>query len=152
MQKLYLLVQELEKNIAFRDTLNLNVSQAKVSWQIDHSLKVIIGVCTSLKNSNITDYKWKFNYVRTLIFLKNSIPRGKGKAPKAVQSFDEISLDNLNEQLQLAKELLESIKNLPAKSNFKHPYFGILNLKQTIAFLNIHTNHHLKIVKDITTT
>lgn len=27
--------------------------------------------------------------------------------------------------------------------------FGMLNKKQTVRFLEIHTNHHLKIIRDI---
>ena len=41
------------------------------------------------------------------------------------------------------------MKELHANSNFKHPYFGVLNLKMTKRFLEIHTNHHLKIIKEI---
>lgn len=38
---------------------------------------------------------------------------------------------------------------LPANKFFEHPYFGKLKLKQTITFLEIHTNHHLEIIQDI---
>ncbi len=149
MEKLITLVTELEKNVAFKDNLNLKVSQATVSWQIDHCLKVINSVCEALKSSNPEEYKWKFNHIRTLIFFKGSIPRGKVKAPKTVQSYDTITLENLNDQIVITKILLQEIKQLPAKSNFTHPFFGVLNLKQTVKFLNLHTNHHVKIIKDI---
>jgi hypothetical protein len=32
---------------------------------------------------------------------------------------------------------------------FEHPYFGKLKLKETIRFLEIHTQHHLDIIRDI---
>ena len=149
MQKLNTLVENLDKNIAFKDAINTQVSQVAVSWQIDHCLKVIITVCESLNNSNPKDYRWKFNHIRTLIFFKGSIPRGKVKAPKAVQSFSDISLEDLNLQLILAKKLVAQISELPPKSNFKHPIFGVLNVKQAIKFLNLHTHHHVKIINDI---
>ncbi|MFN8364825.1 MAG: hypothetical protein U0T78_06125 [Cloacibacterium normanense] len=39
------------------------------------------------------------------------------------------------------------IKNLPSQSYIEHPYFGHLDVKQTLKFLKIHTQHHLKIVQ-----
>jgi hypothetical protein len=47
------------------------------------------------------------------------------------------------------KNSLVDLETLNANSYFTHPYFGDLNLKKTIWFLNLHTNHHLKIIKDI---
>ena len=149
MQKLNTLVENLDKNIAFKDAINTQVSQVAVSWQIDHCLKVIITVCESLNSSNTKDYRWKFNHIRTLMFFKGSIPRGKVKAPKAVQSFSDISLEDLNLQLILAKKLVAQISELPSESNFKHPIFGVLNVKQAVKFLNLHTHHHVKIINDI---
>ena len=49
----------------------------------------------------------------------------------------------------IAKNSLVDLETLNANSYFTHPYFGDLNLKKTIWFLNLHTNHHLKIIKDI---
>jgi hypothetical protein len=45
--------------------------------------------------------------------------------------------------------MLLELEHLDAKSNFMHPYFGQLNLKQTKKFLALHTKHHLKIIDDI---
>lgn len=149
MEKLNQLVSALENNIVNKDVINTQVSQVAVSWQIDHCLKVIISVCEALNSSNPSDYKWKFNYIRTLVFFKGSVPRGKVKAPKAVQTFGEIHLEDLNSQLDLAKKLIVQIAQLPSKSHFKHPFFGVLNVNQAIKFLNIHTHHHVKIIEDI---
>ncbi len=143
------LIAQLESKINDFETVNLTISKSTVGWQIDHSLRVINGVISMLKKSNPEDYKWKFNFPRTIIFFVNRIPRGKANAPKNVQSFDEILKQDLKNQIEISEILVLDLDKLHKKSNFKHPYFDILNLKQTIKFLNIHTYHHLKIINDI---
>lgn len=146
----------LEKEFAEIDQLidndnikNLKVSSKSIGWHLDHLLKVLINVSKLLNNSDSSDYKSNFNFMRFLIYTLGFIPRGKGKAPKSVLPTDDITKEYLAKQLEDAKLQIESIKTLKLKSNFKHPYFGILNLKQATKFLKLHTNHHLKICRDL---
>jgi len=125
------------------------VSSKGVDWHLDHSLKVINGVCVALEKSDPALYKWTFNATRVFIFLVKRFPRGKAKAPKRVLPPEIIVKEDISKQIVVAKEKLSTITNLPSKSNFMHPYFGMLNLKQTQKFLQLHTVHHLKICKDI---
>lgn len=143
------LITQLESKINDFETTNLEISKSTVGWQIDHSLRVIIGVISLLKKSNPDDYKWKFNFPRTIVFFVNRIPRGKANAPKNVQCFDEILKQDLINQIEISRTLVLELDKLHKKSNFKHPYFDVLNLEQTVKFLNIHTNHHLNIINDI---
>lgn len=149
MEKLQQYLNRFESNFSSYETINSSVSKASVGWHIDHSLKVINVVCESLKNSNPVEYLWKFNKIRFIIYTIGFIPRGKGKAPKYVQSYETIIVEDLKSQLSEAKKNILEIKNFDRKSNFKHPLFGVLNLKQTLYFLDIHTKHHLKIIEDI---
>ena len=84
-----------------------------------------------------------------VLYLFNYFPRGKGKAPKAVVPTDVQTSEQLREDLQTVRLMLLELEHLDAKSNFMHPYFGQLNLKQTKKFLALHTKHHLKIIDDI---
>jgi hypothetical protein len=143
MGKLNSLIKDLESKIEFKDVINLNISKSDVAWHIDHSLKVINSVITVLKKSNPEDYKWKLNFKRSYFFLVGYIPRGRATAPKFVQSLDAISLKDIHRQLETGKFLIDK------KSNLKHPFVGLLNLKQAKRFLVIHTHHHLKIIDDI---
>ena len=147
-----ILVKEIEavtNAISHFKKQNLAISKSGVDWHIDHSLKVIIGVSESLKKSDPISYKWTFSPLRTVVLIIGRFPRGKAKAPKVTYTNDDIDKSELLNQLTLVKKLLSEIEQLPKNSHFKHPIFGVLNLKQTIRFLGLHTKHHLKITDEI---
>jgi len=149
MKKLNSLITQLESHIPNYEKTNPIVSQSTIGWQIDHSLLVINGVIAELKNSNPENYKWKFNKIRLMIQITNTIPRGKIRVPKAVKPIDVATIEDLKAKLELAKKNLAQMETLPAKSYFTHLFFGDLKLKTTIWFLKLHTKHHLKIIEDI---
>ncbi|TJY38013.1 DUF1569 domain-containing protein [Pontimicrobium aquaticum] len=143
------LIQELERYVAVKDKRNAKVSTSDVAWQIDHSLKVINLVCDTLLKSNPEDYKRNFNTWRLLLFTIGYFPRGKVKAPKFVRPPEIISIEDLNVQIQTAYQNIEKLKSADKHAHFKHFVFGVLHKKRTIRFLQLHTNHHLKIIRDI---
>jgi len=149
MEALNILLNDLEGKIDSKDSINLSVSKSDVSWHIAHSLKVISAIVETVKISNPQEYRWKFNHTRSFVYLFNYFPRGKGKAPKAVVPTDVQTSEQLREDLQTVRLMLLELEHLDAKSNFMHPYFGQLNLKQTQKFLALHTKHHRKIIDDI---
>ena len=143
------LLSGIEANIQFKDKENLSISKSTVGWQLDHSLKVIIKVSEWTAQSNPQDHKRNFNFMRLIMFTLGYIPRGKGKAPKYVVPPEVITTEDLNNQLEIAKNQISILNDLPQGVYFKHFIFGMLSKKQTLRFLEIHTKHHLKIVRDI---
>lgn len=143
------LVKKLENHIAVKNKRNPSVSTSDVAWQIDHSLKVINLVCDTLLKSNPKQHKSKFNKWRLLFFTLGRFPRGKVKAPKFVRPPEIISTEDLKAQIQLAYKNIEKIKLANKHAHFKHFIFGVLHKNRTIYFLKLHTNHHLKIIRDI---
>ena len=149
MDKLNNSIKELENNLSVFDKKNEIISKATVGWHIEHSLKVLSQIIGAVEQSAPENYKWKFNLNRLIFLGFNFIPRGKGKAPKTVLPEGEITTSALKTHLEQVKELINKIDLLKPNSHFKHPYFGDLNLQQTKKFIVLHTNHHLKIIKDI---
>jgi len=143
------LIKTLESLKKVKDIKNDSVSKSDIAWHIDHSLKVFNLVSKSLVLSNPKHYVNQFNTWRFILFNLNFIPRGKAKAPKMVFPPNEISDELLEKQIQLAFENIEQLKTANKNAYFKHFVFGVLNKKRTIRFLKLHTNHHLKIIKDI---
>ena len=143
------IMPELASYIADHNQSNQAISQVAVGWHIEHSLLVIKQITATVAQSEPKLYKSKFNIKRFIVFLTKTIPRGKAKAPKVVIPSEEITVDSLQESLKNTYQAIAYLKDCQEKQYFMHPFFGQLNKKQTIKFLAIHTEHHLKIIRDI---
>ncbi|WP_299337472.1 DUF1569 domain-containing protein [uncultured Psychroserpens sp.] len=143
------LLTEIERRIPDAQKADLNISKSNIAWHLDHSLKVVNGVTGMLVKSDVKDYKSNFNKWRLICFGFNFIPRGRGKAPKVVRPPEIVKVEDIKQQLEQAKSNIDPLKDVPKHANFKHPVFGVLNKKQTLKFIKLHTQHHLKIIDDI---
>jgi hypothetical protein len=150
MKKLQNLVIELASKIPFQNEVNTNISSSSIGWHIEHSFLVLNGIIETLKCSDPKEYSWKFNFIRLIVMSLKKIPRGKGKAPKVVTPNGQLSSESLQQHFLKTIESLKELETLESNRFFTHPYFGKMKLKQTITFLEIHTQHHLKIAAEIT--
>ena len=153
MQELHRLLDQLESDISSFDKVNLTVSSGSVGWHSAHSLKTIDQIVTACKHSNPTEYQWHFNFKRFLIMsVAKKIPRGKARAPKIVRPEGDIDTESLALSLEKVRENIMDWKSLDKNVHFPHPFFGVLNKKETEHFLVLHTKHHLMIIQDILKT
>lgn len=143
------LLKELEASVLHAYKTVPNISHRGVGWHLEHTLNIIISICETLEVSKPIDFKPKSSLMKSFIFYTGYIPRGKGKSPAPFNNKGTITTENLIHLLSKAKENLKVIEYLPENSHFPHPYFGSLNLKLAKKFILIHSNHHLKIIKEI---
>lgn len=151
-EKLKSFLKELASSIADRDVKSESVSSASIGWQIEHSLLVLNAVTDVLKSSNPKEFEKKFNLAKFYIFTLGRIPRGKGRSPKSVRPKTEATKEQLQSLISTAQENALILSELDTDKFFKHPIFGNLQLRDSIRFLELHTEHHLKIVRDIQKT
>lgn len=152
MKDLNNLIEEIEQAIPFYIQQEDSISSVSVAWQLHHTLSVIVRISKVLIKTNPKDYKKDFNMRRNVIFTLGKIPRGRGKAPDAVNKLESIEKEEIIDLLKQAKALITMHESLPEHAFFTHHYFGTMNKKQTLKFINIHTEHHLKIVREIRNT
>ena len=148
MQKLSNLIDELASYIPQQEARNESISAASVGWQIEHSLLVISSVIEGVKRSDPSSFKWSFRPWKYLIFLTGKIPRGKSKAPKFVIP-DAFTVESLQGHIESCRVKIAELDALSAGHYFRHPYFGDTKKKDVIPFLVLHTEHHVKIIRDI---
>jgi hypothetical protein len=144
-------LEEMENYIRYRDYQDPKVSKAPVGWHLAHNLRVINNVLDALEFSDPKEFKSSFSFIKTMVMMTGHIPRGKAKSPKVVLPPDIIEKKNLILQLEKARQKISTFNELDKNAFFDHPYFYKMNKKESGKFLTIHTKHHLKIIKDITT-
>jgi hypothetical protein len=149
MKNLKILLDQVESRISLFSNENSAISKSNVGWHIEHSLLTLNGVTKFLTHSNPKDYKWKFNFIRIIVLKTGKIPRGKAKAPQIVVPKDTISKTQLLANLEQTRKLILELETISNDHYFEHPFLGKLKKKAAIRFLEIHTNHHLKIIEDI---
>jgi hypothetical protein len=149
MKKLSEQLNEIERLITKCDAFNERVSAVSVGWQLSHSMKTICRIVEALESSTPSEYKKEFSMLGMIFINLKWLPRGKAKAPKVVRPSEEITEQGLRVQLKKTKALVKKLPTLKKESFFPHPYFKDMRLKSAIRFLEIHTEHHLKIVRDI---
>ena len=149
MKNLEKLLDQLESRISLFEKENIAISRSNVGWHIEHSLLTLNGVTKVLLQSDPKDYQWKFKLSRMIILILGKIPRGKVKAPQIVVPNSAIDLHSLQEHINKSRNSIKELESLSNNHYFEHPYFGKLKKKETLRFLEIHTNHHWKIIEDI---
>jgi len=143
------LLDHFESRIPLFSNENSAISKSNVGWHIEHSLLTINGVTKVILRSNPKEYQWKFKFSKMVIFILGKIPRGKAKAPQIVVPNTTIDLASLQEHINKTRNSLLELKTISKDHYFEHPFFGKIKRDDTIRFLEIHTNHHLKIIEDI---
>ena len=142
-------LNEVTSYIDLWDTKNLEVSEASVAWHMDHIYLMVNQLYKALKYSDEDNYQPESNKTRDYVFTSNTMPRGKVTAPESVRPVENITINTLQTHYDEALATVERVLTLAEKKHFNHPILGTMNRDETIKFLTIHTEHHLKIIRDI---
>jgi len=134
------------------DVVRPEVSLWSVGQQVDHVLKVL-AVTRQVIASERPPLARRINLAGRVALALNWLPRGVGKAPRAVlpEERPDRALGAALAAERAAWRELAGERELLARPEaiYPHPYFRGLTRAQAVRFAAVHTHHHLKIVDDI---
>lgn len=150
MKTLLKALQSLEAYIPQASQKKAEVSEKAVGWHLAHSILVVDKIYDQVAASDPIAYAGKFNGHLWAMQYTRTIPRGRGKAPQVVMPSSEFYEEAAyKEQFQALLRKLSHYENLSPKQHFTHHRFGMLDRDKSLMFMEIHTEHHLKIIQDI---
>jgi hypothetical protein len=128
-----------------------DISGWSASEHFDHLVKVCEGTLTLLVDETSPALPG-INLLGRVILGIGRIPRGRARSPKSV-----IGTPATAEQLHASLDRLATLVDRYASSphprasvaRVRHPRFGGLNDAQTLRFLGVHNDHHLRIANEV---
>lgn len=142
-------LEELEQGIDQFEMTHTAISEKQIGWHIDHSFRVILAMEIALRQSNPEEYRPKSSLARSILFRRGKIKRGTANAPKLVMSKRKIKSENLQTMAKLAKDAIRDMQDCNPHCFANHPNVGVLKRDDAMRFIEIHTAHHLDIIRDI---
>ena len=115
---------------------------------LQSNLASLIAVEKCINGTSQIDDK-RLGWLAWLIFLTGKFPPFKFKVPKELESImANISKEEARNLLIKLKNRVDQLAPAISKSStfskVKHPRLGLLNAKQWLKFITVHTRHHLK--------
>ncbi len=127
------------------------ISRWNTEQQIEHATQVVARVLSKLTSEATEPLESPLKPIAKLMLFLGHIPRGRAQAPDYVRPHKrppgEI-LELIESTKQLLKEIQDGKRQLTS-AGFHHGFLGYFKQKQWLRFLSVHTDHHLRIVRDI---
>jgi hypothetical protein len=150
---------QLEKLAAENDERLFYRAQRISTWsvaeQLDHIARATQGMAAAIEEALQPEAPNRGgpSLVGRMVLYTGWIPRGAGKAPDFTRP-ETGSSEQLASSLAQSRQALERLEaRLPeidgARGRVNHFAFGDLTPRQWLSAIEIHTRHHLKVVRDI---
>jgi hypothetical protein len=131
-------------------TVNQRVSAWSPAEHVDHLLKVTKSILDRLPSDEAVPRGTSL-FGRALLALR-WIPRGLARAPERLTG-KQCTPEELRARLTRVTMAVAAVDGAAVDAarirNVPHPRFGGLTPAQALRFATVHTEHHLKIVRDI---
>lgn len=135
--------------IGLLDRSRSEVSHWTVGQHVLHVLMSANGIIDSLHASPRGQGRERLSLLKFASLTFSHIPRGKAKAPDVVRPQDVVTEHMVRDAYSAFQQRLPGIKDIAKDHWFRHPVFGDLLRDNALRFIEVHSHHHSKIIKDI---
>jgi DinB superfamily len=142
-------LDEIEQYFPHLDQRNPEVSGWCVREQLHHALLSADGIARLVVESTAGARRPSLSPIKWIVLTTGKIPRGRAQAPKRVWPSAGVSREELEQLLAHARESVAAAEAADPAAWYDHFVFGVMRRNEAMKLIQIHTRHHLAIVKDI---
>ena len=108
-----------------------------------------VGQALALRKERLSKTQKVDNQLKIDVLNSGSFPRGVIQAPEISLPRVFVNHDDLKRLLLKTSNRISGLLDLSKRSTIDHPILGEMSRDETIRFMVIHNDHHLKIIADI---
>lgn len=128
------------------------ISDWSIAQQLDHLLRSIV-VASDFLLEERDRPRGGINLLGRVLLLVGRLPRGRARSPEVLVG-RPLPVAELRRELDEVRSRIAALaerRDLASdrEPRVPHPYFGGLTATQTVHFVGIHTDHHLRIAEEI---
>ena len=142
-------MQEFSRLSPRAEYRNKEVSGWSVGQHIEHVLIAMSGMALALRRERLSQTQKTDNQLKIEVLKSGSFPRGVIQAPEISRPREFVDHDDLKRLLLKTSNRISGLLDLSERSTIDHPILGEMSRDETIRFMVIHNDHHLKIIADI---
>ncbi|NQV72541.1 hypothetical protein HQ496_05420 [bacterium] len=125
------------------------ISKWSVGQHIEHSLIAISGMILALRKEHPGTGSRAPNVYRDSVMEAKQFPRGAIEAPAISRPSESPDQKFLQRMLIKTSNRVGNPLEISQKATLIHPIMNVMYRDEAIEFMTIHTEHHLKIIRDI---
>jgi len=149
LQRILSALQEVESFIPSWQQKDESVSNWTVGQQIEHVLKATSAFTVMILRDRKADGSGIHKQLKGLLLQRGSFPRGIAKAPDISMPADATPATGLTARLHKTRNRVSKLPDVSASAVAHHHYLGEMDRDEAVAFMAIHLEHHIKIIRDI---
>jgi len=127
------------------------VSGWSVGMHVHHCCLVIQAVHDALAASRPPAPRMWRSLIGRLVLWRGRFPRGRARAPEFALPADDMSPTQLTTLLSAAEQAVGAMRALDPGTWMRHFMLGTFTRDEAMRFAEVHTNHHLAIIREILT-
>lgn len=139
---------ELRSAVVHHRALSESTSRWSVGMHIHHCCLAARAICAALEQSNDPPPRSVRTLLAIFVLWRGRLPKGRARAPEFTLP-RSLTEDELRALIAATESDLVRAAKRPKNSWFAHPVLGPLTRDRALRFVQIHNQHHGRIVRAI---
>ena len=127
----------------------VDISKWSIGQHAEHVVRATSALTILVLRNHASEGSNVSEALKVALLKQGFIPRGVAQAPEGTLPAEETDIDALNQLILKTSNRIRRLADVGPDAAAIHPYLGDMKREEAIRFMEIHLEHHLKIMHEI---